>query len=70
MSRLFTDKGKIICPQCELEQDVLAFTPLKNLLPDETAEIIKCRNCRFVFAPMPKFLSISPENNENEGKNL
>lgn len=64
MSKLFTTEGKIKCPQCQQEQDVLAFTPLKNLLPEETAEIIKCRNCRFVFAPMPKFLSISSENDE------
>jgi rubredoxin len=48
---LITDTGKIICPQCEVAQDVLAYTPLKQLNPNDTNPIIKCRNCRHVFSP-------------------
>ncbi len=71
MSKVFTNEGKIRCPQCEVVQDVLAYVPLKNLLPEETAEIIKCKLCRFVFAPVPKFYTLSaPKNDENTTKNL
>lgn len=52
MSDLFTNEGKIICPGCKEEQDVLSYVPLKNKLPYETAQILKCRKCRFVFAPL------------------
>lgn len=51
MSNLFTDKGKVICPRCNLAQDILAYVRLENLNPQECEQIIKCRNCRYVFAP-------------------
>ena len=52
MSNLFTDEGLVVCPQCEVPQNILEYTHLKHLNKEETAPIIKCRRCRFVFAPL------------------
>lgn len=52
MVKLFTDDGLIVCPQCNEPQNILAYTHLKHLNKEETAPIIKCRLCRFVFAPL------------------
>lgn len=49
--RLITNEGKVVCPQCEVAQDLLAYTKLKNLNPTDCADIIKCKLCRHVFAP-------------------
>jgi hypothetical protein len=55
---IITDSGKIRCPQCHKEQDVLAYVRLKNLAPNESVDIIKCRLCRHIFAPIDPYSEI------------
>lgn len=45
---------KIICPQCEETQDLLAYTPLSQIkkYQEFTTPILKCRLCKHVFAPI------------------
>lgn len=44
--------SKMKCPQCELEQDILFYTRLKQVDEEATYPIYKCKNCRHVFAPI------------------
>jgi DNA-directed RNA polymerase subunit M/transcription elongation factor TFIIS len=53
---IYTPQGKIECPQCHTVQDILAYTALKNLSADECAQIIKCKLCRHVFAPLGPYM--------------
>ena len=53
MNNLYTSDGKLICPNCNEAQDILSYTPLKQKQAKFTLRVIKCKKCRFVFAPNP-----------------
>jgi rubredoxin len=44
----------ILCPRCEVRQDILIFKRLQHSekYEDVTECIYKCPQCRFVFAPI------------------
>ena len=59
MSKAIIDKnGKMICPRCELGQDILCYKALKMYGDYNCAAIYKCPNCRAVFAPLPDLFDV------------
>jgi uncharacterized C2H2 Zn-finger protein len=40
------------CPRCETEKDILSYVPLAEIdkYATETQQILKCRDCSWVFA--------------------
>jgi rubredoxin len=50
----------MICPRCEVRQNLLAFTRLKQYekYESQTAPLYKCKLCKLVFAPLPEKLGI------------
>lgn len=57
--KLVTFEG-MICPRCEVRQNILAFTRLQQFgdYESQTAPLYKCKLCRAVFAPLPEKLDI------------
>lgn len=59
---IVTEEGKLVCPRCLREADILEYTPLQHPeeyneeYADQCAQILKCGACRFVFAPLPNIL--------------
>ncbi len=52
---IVSPSGKIICPRCEVPADLLSYKTLQipeGKYADQCAQILKCENCKFVFAPI------------------
>ncbi len=59
MSKAIIDKeGKMICPRCEMAQDILRYKALKTYNDYNCAAIYKCANCRAIFAPLPDLFDV------------
>lgn len=48
-NKLISDTGKIICPRCGSEKDLLSYTKLQQLNEENTVPLWKCQECKFVF---------------------
>lgn len=58
MSKPIIQDGKMVCPRCELAQDILAYKALQLYGDYACAAIYKCPNCRAVFAPLPSLFDV------------
>lgn len=55
---IINSEGKMICPRCEVPQDILSFKALKTYGDYSCASIYKCSLCRAVFAPLPDLFDV------------